>query len=130
MCVRQPDGAAEATGNMRSWGCSFLRKGEGAGLLHGRRFLEGPEDSGIRERLLDAVKFFQEAAPLYNGKHAVKIGPGEENCYFQWKHHFIGHTLEDRVLAEALSGIRSGGGFAWRLRAAAADGCLPWRACR
>ena len=27
-------------------------------------FLEGPEDSGIRERLLDAVKFFQEAAPF------------------------------------------------------------------
>lgn len=31
---------------------------------------------------------------------------GEENCYFQWKHHFIVHTLEDGVLAEALSGIR------------------------
>lgn len=27
-------------------------------------FLEGPEDSGIRERLLDAVKFFRRPRPL------------------------------------------------------------------
>ena len=69
-------------------------------------FLEGPEDSGILERLLDAVKFFQEATPFGFVGSTLLDQAGEENCYFQWKHHFIVHTLEDGVLAEALSGIR------------------------
>lgn len=52
------------------------------------------------ENIIDAVKFFQEAAPF--GVIGSYLLDNEEvkNDLFTFKHHFIVHTLEDKILLE------------------------------
>ena len=54
---------------------------------------------------MDAIEFFQEAAPF--GFIGSTILDREDRCnsLFQFKHHFIVHTLEDGVLAHILTAI-------------------------
>lgn len=62
-----------------------------------------PEDW---EALLCAVSFFQEAAPFGFIGSTILDREDEKNTLFQFKHHFIVHTLEDGVLADILLSIR------------------------
>lgn len=58
-----------------------------------------PVDDAAWSHLMDAMEFFQEAAPF--GFIGSTILDREDRCnsLFQFKHHFIVHTLEDGVLA-------------------------------
>ena len=64
------------------------------------------EKHELWQRLITAVKYFQEAAPF--GFIGSTILDRQDACndLFQFKHHFIVHTLEDGVLACILTAIR------------------------
>lgn len=57
-------------------------------------------------RLITAIKFFQEAAPFGFIGSTILDREDEANNLFQFKHHFIVHTLEDGVLYHILEAIR------------------------
>lgn len=59
-------------------------------------------------RLMDAVEFFQGAAPFGFIGSTVLDRENRGNRLFQFKHHFIVHTLEDGILAEVLQAIHEG----------------------
>lgn len=57
-------------------------------------------------QLLTAVTCFQEAAPFGFIGSTILDQENQSNEWFQFKHHFIVHTLEDGVLADVLTAIR------------------------
>lgn len=61
---------------------------------------------GLWGRILTAVTFFQEAAPFGFVGSTILDRSGIRNQIFQWKHHFIVHTLEDSILSDGLEAIR------------------------
>ncbi|MFR4438600.1 MAG: WYL domain-containing protein [Hungatella sp.] len=65
-----------------------------------------PEDSPVWEKLLTAVSFFQETAPFGFVGSTLLDWNNEKNEIFQFKHHFIVHTLEDKILLDALTAMR------------------------
>lgn len=78
-----------------------------APLLPGESKISSQSQSvDLWSRLIAAVKFFQEAAPFGFIGSTILDREGEENDLFQFKHHFIVHTLEDMVLADVLKAIR------------------------
>lgn len=60
---------------------------------------------GMWNRLITAVKFFQEAAPFGFIGSTILDREDESNNLFQFKHHFIVHTLEDCVLYQILAAM-------------------------
>ena len=58
------------------------------------------------DQLLTAVTYFQEAAPFGFIGSTILDQENQSNEWFQFKHHFIVHTLEDGVLADVLTAIR------------------------
>ena len=56
--------------------------------------------------LLTAVKFYQEGAPFGFIGSTILDRENSENDRFQFKHHFIVHTLEDGILFEILEAMR------------------------
>ena len=56
--------------------------------------------------ILDAVKFYQEAAPLGEIGSFLLDNLNEQNDLFRFKHHYIVHTLEDGVLMKILHAMR------------------------
>lgn len=64
------------------------------------------QTSSAWEQLLTAITYFQEAAPFGFIGSTILDQENRENTWFQFKHHFIVHTLEDKVLADILSAIR------------------------
>lgn len=95
-----------------------LKEYEGLGILRSARegkllryrlddFLT-PETavSPAWEHLITAVKFFQGAAPFGFIGSTILDREEDENDWFQFKHQFIVHTLEDGVLADVLTAIR------------------------
>ncbi len=79
---------------------------QGKGLYY--QLLPGPAaslDPQIWQDLLTAVTFFQEAAPFGFVGSTILDHENKENFWFQFKHHFIVHTLEDGVLAAILSAM-------------------------
>lgn len=56
--------------------------------------------------LINAIKFFQEAAPFGFIGSTILDRENQCNDLFQFKHHFIVHTLEDGVLWDALKAIK------------------------
>lgn len=56
--------------------------------------------------LIDAVKFYQEAAPFGEIGSFLLDNLGEKNELFRFKHHYIVHTLEDGVLLDILRAMR------------------------
>lgn len=65
-----------------------------------------PDDSPLLEKLLTAVSFFQEAAPFGFVGSTILDWYDAKNQIFQFKHHFIVHTLEDEILLTALTAMR------------------------
>lgn len=73
------------------------------------QLLPGPKASlspQTWQNFLTAVTFFQEAAPFGFVGSTILDHELKENRWFQFKHHFIVHTLEDGVLAVILSAIK------------------------
>lgn len=64
-------------------------------------------EPGLWNQLLTALSFFQEAAPFGFIGSTILDREEEENHYFQFKHHFIVHTLEDQILLQVLEAIKS-----------------------
>lgn len=62
--------------------------------------------SSLWPQLLTAVTYFQEAAPFGFIGSTILDQENQTNERFQFKHHFIVHTLEDGVLADVLTAIR------------------------
>lgn len=58
------------------------------------------------QALLSAVTFYQEAAPFGFVGSTILDEADMENHLFQFKHHFIVHTLEDGVLGEILTAMK------------------------
>ena len=56
--------------------------------------------------ILDAVKFYQEAAPFGEVGSFLLDNLDAQNDTFRFKHHYIVHTLEDGVLMEILRAMR------------------------
>lgn len=57
-------------------------------------------------KLITAVKFYQEAVPFGFVGSTILDREDQKNDLFQFKHHFIVHTLEDGVLLLALQAIK------------------------
>lgn len=65
------------------------------------------EKSGsLWEHLTEAVSFYQGTAPFGIVGSTLLDREKRRNHFFQWKHHFIVHTLEDSVLMNILDAIR------------------------
>ena len=82
---------------------------EGKNLIYRLRELlpmEQNDASPLWGHLTDAVKFFQEAAPFGFIGSTILDRENVSNDMFQFKHHFIVHTLEDGILLKALEAIR------------------------
>ncbi|GAA0182705.1 WYL domain-containing protein [Clostridium sediminicola] len=58
------------------------------------------------ENILDAIKFFQGVAPLGVIGSYILDKEEKNNDVFNFKHHFIVHTLEDKVLLTILKAIK------------------------
>lgn len=74
-----------------------------------REMIPPPQSSrpgSLWSHLMDAVEFFQEAAPFGFIGSTILDREDRQNDLFQFKHHFIVHTLEDGVLSEILTAIR------------------------
>jgi hypothetical protein len=74
----------------------------------GKAFVYGisPQDVPLSPELLNAVKFFQSAAPFGEVGSYILDNENESNNLFAFKHHYIAHTLENNVLFELLAAIR------------------------
>lgn len=92
-----------------------LKEYEGLGILASHKegknlsytlvpFLSLEPDT--KERLITAVKYFQEAAPFGFIGSTILDREDTFNNLFQFKHHFIVHTLEDGILSHILTAIR------------------------
>ncbi len=64
------------------------------------------EQPPLYSRLLDAVRFFSEAAPFGVVGSTILDREYAGNDLFCWKHAFLVHTLEDEVLLTILAAIR------------------------
>ena len=64
--------------------------------------------SPVWDRLMMAVKFFQGVAPFGVVGSTILDREETDNEYFQFKHHFIVHTLEDGVLSDVLAAMKQG----------------------
>jgi hypothetical protein len=58
------------------------------------------------EDILDAVKYYQEAAPFGVIGSYLLDNECKENDTFTFKHHFIVHTLEDKILLEIMKAMK------------------------
>lgn len=67
-------------------------------------------------RVVTAVKFFQGAAPFGFIGSTILDREEADNDLFQFKHHFIVHTLEDGVLADVLTAVKQGRAIAYTNR--------------
>lgn len=56
--------------------------------------------------ILDAIKYYQEAAPFGVVGSYLLDNETVQNEVFNFKHHFIMHTLEDKVLLEILKAVK------------------------
>ena len=63
-------------------------------------------EQNLWQCLMTAVKYFQEAAPFGCIGSTILDRQDECNDLFQFKHHFIVHTLDDGILADILTAVR------------------------
>ncbi|MBC8060737.1 MAG: WYL domain-containing protein [Clostridiaceae bacterium] len=58
------------------------------------------------EDILDAIKYFQEVAPFGVIGSYLLDNEDTKNDIFTFKHHFIVHTLEDKILLEIMKAMK------------------------
>ena len=78
---------------------------EGKNLIYQMLPPQFPHDSPLNDTLLTAVSFFQGTAPFGFIGSTILDWHDRKNTFFQFKHHFIVHTL-DQVLLQSLTAIR------------------------
>lgn len=66
-----------------------------------------PQTIPISAELMDAVKFFQGTAPFGEIGSYILDYENQSNDLFSFKHHYIAHTLENQVLLDLLTAIRT-----------------------
>jgi predicted DNA-binding transcriptional regulator len=66
------------------------------------------EEVSLGPQVLNAVKFFQGAAPFGEVGSYILDSKKETNELFTFKHYYIAHTLENGILYDMLSAIRQG----------------------
>lgn len=64
-----------------------------------------PGKEALWSHLMNAIEFFQGAAPFGFIGSTILDREDHTNRMFQFKHHFIVHTLEDGVLADILGAV-------------------------
>lgn len=79
---------------------------EGKNLIYQMLPPQFPHDSPLNDTLITAVSFFQGTAPFGFIGSTILDWYDRKNTFFQFKHHFIVHTLEDQVLLQSLTAIR------------------------
>lgn len=84
----------------------YVREGVLRSEKRGRAFYYALSEDYLDEALLDAVQYYQEAAPFGEIGSYLLDNAGEENNIFRFKHHYIVHTLEDGVLLDILRAMR------------------------
>lgn len=62
----------------------------------------------VLPELIDAIKFFQGAAPFGEIGSYILDDNNRDNDLFAFKHYYIAHTLDNGVLFDLLSAIRQG----------------------
>ena len=67
-----------------------------------------PQNVPLTPELLDAVRFFQGAAPFGETGSYILDNENEGNKLFSFKHYYIAHTLDNGVLFQLLSAMRQG----------------------
>lgn len=74
----------------------------------GRAFIYSlnSQDDEITPGLIDAIKFFQGAAPFGEIGSYILDNEDQKNDLFAFKHYYIAHTLENGILFELLTAIR------------------------
>lgn len=68
-------------------------------------------DEKFQDQLLNAIQFYQGAAPFGFIGSTILDQENRRNEWFQFKHHFIVHTLEDGILSDILAAIRNQNGI-------------------
>lgn len=68
--------------------------------------LSAPFQQQTWQSLLEAVTYFQEAAPFGFIGSTILDHENTENRWFSFKHHFLVHTLEDGVLADCIAAMK------------------------
>lgn len=84
----------------------FRSKREGKRLVYQMAPFLPTEETPLWHRVLEAVSFFQGEAPLGVVGSTILDREDEENRFFQFKHLFLVHTLEDGILLKLLEAIR------------------------
>ena len=85
--------------------------------------------------LMQAVSFYQGASPFGIVGSTLLDREEKQNRFFQYKHQFLVHTLEDQVLMDILSAIHQKKLFPLKTTATEADspsltGCPPENLCQ
>ena len=80
-------------------------------LLQGKQgkafvYTVNPQTVPMSPELIDAVKYFQGAAPFGEIGSYILDNENVKNDMFAFKHHYIAHTLENSVLFDLLTAIR------------------------
>lgn len=84
----------------------YVKNGILESQKNGRALVYSLSSCKLPPDLLDAVKFYQEAAPFGEVGSFMLDNMAEKNDIFRFKHHYIVHTLEDGVLLEILKAMR------------------------
>lgn len=84
----------------------YVREGILLGEKRGKTLYYTLSPDRLEDHLLDAVKFYQEAAPFGEIGSYLLDNAGEKNDLFRFKHHYIVHTLENAVLLDILGAMR------------------------
>lgn len=83
----------------------FTSSKKGKALYYGLSQVYVRDLSTDYENILDAIKYYQESAPLGVVGDYILEGENKNNDIFIFKHHFLVHTLEDKVLLDILSAM-------------------------
>jgi hypothetical protein len=90
----------------------YVNEGIVTTTKHGKALLYNLSDMNLKnigadyEDMLDVVKYYQEAAPFGVVGSFLLDNEQQKNDIFSFKHHFIVHTLEDKILLELLSAMK------------------------
>ena len=87
----------------------FRSKREGKRLVYQMAPFLPTEETPLWHRVLEAVSFFQGEAPLGVVGSTILDREDEENRFFQFKHLFLVHTLEDGILLKLLEDLSPDG---------------------
>lgn len=68
--------------------------------------METSKDNSLWKHLLQAITYYQGTAPFGIIGSTILDREQQQNTFFQFKHHYIVHTLEDGVLLKVLEAMR------------------------